>query len=158
MRVSILLLALALYQQSVQQHIQNDASSLQSLGALSLGNPERRLGQTAIYQRCQRLGIRFSNNALLNQIFDQALHGLDAMPLRLGRSPAKDRPGILQNQTLDFWGVTEEDRKALLAHKNGGITSHYSAAELGKLIDEANRISATDTRGPALTILRRMAG
>lgn len=55
-------------------------------------------------------------------------------------------------------GVTEEDRRALLGHKNGSITSHYSAAELGKLIDEANRISATDSRGPALTILRRMAG
>lgn len=55
-------------------------------------------------------------------------------------------------------GVTEEDRKALLGHKNGSITSHYSAAELGKLIDEANRISVTDSRGPTLTILRRMAG
>jgi hypothetical protein len=28
-------------------------------------------------------------------------------------------------------GVPEEDRKALLGHKNGGITSHYSIAELG---------------------------
>ncbi|MCC0297109.1 site-specific integrase, partial [Pseudomonas aeruginosa] len=55
-------------------------------------------------------------------------------------------------------GVTAEDRKALLGHKNGSITSHYSAAELGTLIDEANRISATDSRGPALTILRSMAG
>lgn len=55
-------------------------------------------------------------------------------------------------------GVTEEDRKVLLGHKNGSITSHYSAAELGKLIDEANKISATDSRGPALTILRRKAG
>jgi integrase len=55
-------------------------------------------------------------------------------------------------------GVTEEDRKALLGHKNGSITSHYSGAELGKLIDEANKISATDSRGPALTILRRKAG
>lgn len=55
-------------------------------------------------------------------------------------------------------GVTEEDRKALLGHKNGSITSHYSAAELGKLIDEANKISATDSRGPALTILRRKVG
>lgn len=55
-------------------------------------------------------------------------------------------------------GVTEEDRKVLLGHKNGSITSHYSAAELGKLIDEANKISTTDSRGPALTILRRKAG
>ncbi|MBD9412483.1 integrase [Stutzerimonas stutzeri] len=42
--------------------------------------------------------------------------------------------------------------------QKGSITSHYSAAELGKLIDEANKISATDSRGPALTILRRKAG
>lgn len=55
-------------------------------------------------------------------------------------------------------GVSEEDRKVLLGHKNGSIASHYSAAELGKLIDEANKISATDSRGPALTILRRKAG
>lgn len=55
-------------------------------------------------------------------------------------------------------GVTEEDRKALLGHRNGSVTSHYSAAELGKLIDEANKISASDSRGPALTILRRRTG
>lgn len=55
-------------------------------------------------------------------------------------------------------GVLEEDRKALLGHKNGSITSHYSTAELGALIESANKVSATDSRGPALTILRRKAG
>jgi integrase len=55
-------------------------------------------------------------------------------------------------------GVTEEDRKALLGHKNGSITSHYSTAELGHLIDAANKASSTDSRGPALTILRRKTG
>ncbi len=55
-------------------------------------------------------------------------------------------------------GITEEDRKALLGHKNGSITSHYSTAELGHLIDAANKVSATDSRGPALTILRRKTG
>nr|WP_286978250.1 tyrosine-type recombinase/integrase [Pseudomonas sp.] len=55
-------------------------------------------------------------------------------------------------------GVTEEDRKALLGHKNGSITSHYSGAELEYLIDAANKVSATDSRGPALTILRRKIG
>ncbi|AWM61947.1 integrase [Pseudomonas songnenensis] len=54
--------------------------------------------------------------------------------------------------------MTEEDRKVLLGHKNGSITSHYSAAELGKLIDGANKISATDSRALALTILRRKVG
>lgn len=52
-------------------------------------------------------------------------------------------------------GVTEEDRKALLGHKNGSITSHYSSAELDQLIAAANKVSATDNRAPALTILKR---
>lgn len=52
-------------------------------------------------------------------------------------------------------GVTEEDRKALLGHKNGSITSHYSGAELDQLIASANKVSMTDSRAPALTILRR---
>lgn len=52
-------------------------------------------------------------------------------------------------------GVTEEDRKALLGHKNGSITSHYSAAELDQLITAANKVSVTDSRAPALTILKR---
>jgi integrase len=52
-------------------------------------------------------------------------------------------------------GVTEEDRKALLGHKNESITSHYPAAELDQLIAAANKVSATDSRGPVLTILKR---
>jgi len=54
--------------------------------------------------------------------------------------------------------VTEEDRKALLGHKNGSITSHYSGAELGHLIEAANEVSVTDSRAPALTILMRRQG
>ena len=55
-------------------------------------------------------------------------------------------------------GVTQEDRKTLLGHKNGSITSHYSGAELGHLIEAANMVSATDSRGPVLTILKRKTG
>lgn len=54
--------------------------------------------------------------------------------------------------------VSEEDRKVLLGHKNGSITSHYSSVELGHLIEVANKVSATDSRGPALTVLRRRSG
>jgi hypothetical protein len=54
--------------------------------------------------------------------------------------------------------VTEEDRKVLLGHRTAASPAHYSVAELGKLIDGANKISATDSRGPALTILRRKVG
>jgi len=55
-------------------------------------------------------------------------------------------------------GVTEADRKSLLGHRNGSITSHYSGAELGKLIEAANMASTTDSRGPVLTILKRKIG
>lgn len=55
-------------------------------------------------------------------------------------------------------GVTEEDRKSLLGHKNGSVTSHYSGAELGQLIEAANKVSVTDSRGPVLTILKRRIG
>jgi integrase len=55
-------------------------------------------------------------------------------------------------------GVSLEDRRALLGHKNGSVTSHYSTAELGQLIEAANKVSITDSRGPALTVLRRKTG
>ena len=61
-------------------------------------------------------------------------------------------------RSLRAAGVTEEDRKALLGYKNGGITSHYSGAELGDLIEAANKVSATDSRGPVLTILKSRQG
>lgn len=54
--------------------------------------------------------------------------------------------------------VTKEDRQVLLGHTNGSVTSDYSAAELGHLIEVANKVAATDSRGPVLTILKRRAG
>ncbi len=53
--------------------------------------------------------------------------------------------------------VPEEDRRPLLGHTNGSITSHYSAAELAKLIEHANKVAKTDSRSPALTVLKRRA-
>ena len=54
--------------------------------------------------------------------------------------------------------VTKEDRQVLPGHTNGSVTSDYSAAELGHLIEVANKVAATDSRGPVLTILKRRAG
>lgn len=51
--------------------------------------------------------------------------------------------------------VPHEDRQVLLGHTNGSVTSHYSAAELGKLIEYADRVAATATHTPALTMLKR---
>ena len=52
-------------------------------------------------------------------------------------------------------GVSFEDRQDLLGHKSGRITTHYSAAELGNLIDAANRVCGAESRkSPALVMLR----
>jgi len=53
-------------------------------------------------------------------------------------------------------GVSLETRKVLLGHKNGDITSHYSAPELEELIRAANKVcSEKSGKTPALTLLKR---
>jgi len=54
-------------------------------------------------------------------------------------------------------GVSLETRKLLLGHKNGDITTHYSAAEIGELVVASNRISAA-TATPSITLLRASNG
>lgn len=49
--------------------------------------------------------------------------------------------------------VPFETRQVLLGHKNGSITTHYSAAEIGELIEAVNRIDASRST-PVLTTLR----
>jgi integrase len=51
-------------------------------------------------------------------------------------------------------GVSFEDRQDLLGHRSGRITTHYSAAELAKLIEAANRVCDRDERQPELVVLR----
>jgi hypothetical protein len=43
-------------------------------------------------------------------------------------------------------GVSFEDRQDLLGHRSARITTHYSAAELSKLIEAANRACEADRR------------
>ncbi len=53
-------------------------------------------------------------------------------------------------------GVPLETRKILLGHRNGDITSHYSAPELEELIEAANRVcEGKSGKTPALVVLRR---
>jgi integrase len=49
-------------------------------------------------------------------------------------------------------GVSFEDRQDLLGHKSGRMTTHYSAAEIGDLIDAANRV-VRSRKTPVLTTL-----
>lgn len=53
-------------------------------------------------------------------------------------------------------GVSVETRKVLLGHKNGDITTHYSAPELEELIQAAERVCEQKSgKTPALVVLRR---
>ncbi|HET7307282.1 MAG TPA: tyrosine-type recombinase/integrase, partial [Gammaproteobacteria bacterium] len=53
-------------------------------------------------------------------------------------------------------GVPLETRKVLLGHTNGDITTRYSAAEVGELIEAAERVCGDNSRKtPALTLIRK---
>ncbi|MEZ5446821.1 MAG: hypothetical protein R3F45_13735 [Gammaproteobacteria bacterium] len=48
-----------------------------------------------------------------------------------------------------------EDRLALLAHRSGHITTHYSATEFSTLLNAANRNREQDTSTPVMVALSR---
>jgi integrase len=51
-------------------------------------------------------------------------------------------------------GVSHETRQVLLGHKNGQITTHYSAVEIGELIDAVEKVSWSGSSAPTLTLIR----
>ncbi|MFM9847702.1 MAG: tyrosine-type recombinase/integrase [Hyphomicrobiaceae bacterium] len=55
-------------------------------------------------------------------------------------------------------GVSFEDRQDLLGHRSGRITTHYSAAELTRLIEAAETVVEADGKRPELVVLRGRAG
>jgi hypothetical protein len=55
-------------------------------------------------------------------------------------------------------GVSFEDRQDLLGHRSGRITTHYSAAELGSLLEAANRVCEGGVhKMPTLVMLKKRA-
>jgi len=53
-------------------------------------------------------------------------------------------------------GVSFEDRQDLLGHRSGRITTHYSAAELSRLIEAAESVCDRGEGKPELVVLRRL--
>ena len=51
-------------------------------------------------------------------------------------------------------GVSFEDRQDLLGHRSGRITTHYSAAELSRLIEAAEKVVNRDGSQPELVVMR----
>jgi integrase len=54
-------------------------------------------------------------------------------------------------------GVSFEDRQDLLGHRSGRMTSHYSAPELSRLIEAAERVCDRGDGLPELVVLRRLS-
>ena len=54
-------------------------------------------------------------------------------------------------------GVSFEDRQDLLGHRSGRITTHYSAAELSRLIEATNSVCDRGTERPELVVLTRLS-
>lgn len=54
-------------------------------------------------------------------------------------------------------GVSFEDRQDLLGHRSGRMTSHYSAPELSRLIEAAERVCDRGEGVPELVVLRRLS-
>ena len=51
-------------------------------------------------------------------------------------------------------GVPMETRKALLGHKSGDITTHYSAVEIAELLEAAERVCVRAINGHGLVLIR----
>jgi hypothetical protein len=55
-------------------------------------------------------------------------------------------------------GVSFEDRKLLLGHKAQHVTTHYSAPEIGALIEAAEKVCELESRSsPAISVVRTRA-
>ena len=90
-----------------------------------------------------------------------------AKMLNSGWKTARDKSGLPQVRVHDLKhtfgrrlraaGVSFEDRQDLLGHRSGRITTHYSAAELSKLIEAANSVCERGTGKPELVVLRRLS-
>jgi hypothetical protein len=66
------------------------------------------------------------------------------------------RPGISGEDILIYFFYELETRKALLGHKSGDITTHYSGPELEELLQASNRVCGSESRkSPALVVLRK---
>lgn len=61
-------------------------------------------------------------------------------------------------QRLRAAGVSNETRKTILGHRNGDITSHYSAAGIMQLLEEVNLLCTMSRKSPALTLVKLNAG
>jgi hypothetical protein len=73
-----------------------------------------------------------------------------------GRIDSRRMPKAFGRQ-LRAAGISFEDRQDLLGHRSGRMTTHYSAAELTRLIEAANTVCSRGDKRPELVVLRGLS-
>ncbi len=96
-------------------------------------------------------------------VFTYDCHPINRM-LTSGWLRARIRAGLPQVRVHDLKhtfgrrlraaGVSFEDRQDLLGHRSGRITTHYSAAELSRLLEAADRVCDNNQGQPELLVMR----
>ena len=130
------------------QHVKNGDDRLIVLNriALSVVNGQRGTHQTHVFAYHDKTTSRMLNGAWLRARRRAGLPDVRVHDLKhtFGRR-------------LRAAGVSFEDRQDLLGHRSGRITTHYSAAELSRLIDAANSVCDRGDGKPELVVLRRLS-
>lgn len=129
------------------QHVKNGDDRLVVLNriALSVVNAERGKHPTHLFSYRGKPTQRMLNGAWLRARAKVGLPQVRVHDLKhtFGRR-------------LRAAGVSFEDRQDLLGHRSGRITTHYSAAELSRLIEAADRVCDRGEGKPELVVLRQL--
>ena len=114
--------------------------------ALSVVNEQRGRHPTHVFTYRDKPIARMLNSAWMRARKDAELHQVRVHDLKhtFGRR-------------LRAAGVSFEDRQDLLGHRSGRITTHYSAAELSRLIEATNSVCDRGQGKPELVVLRRLS-
>ena len=96
------------------------------------------------------LGIRITPKGTKSFVYKYDIDGQDRW-LTFGQYPK-----LKLAEALKKYGEALETRKTLLGHANGDITTHYSAAELGELINACDTIVDRGiARSPTLMLVTK---
>jgi integrase len=116
-----------------------------------------------VHNRVARSAIEAQRGVDREHVFAFRGHPITRMMTR-GWKLARARVGLGQvrihdlkhtfGRRLGAAGVSFEDRQDLLVHRSGRITTHYSAAELARLIEAAERVCENKQGRPELVVLR----
>jgi integrase len=116
-----------------------------------------------VLNRVARSVIEARRGTNPTHVFTYEGHPITRMMTR-GWKQARIRAGLKQVRVHDLKhtfgrrlraaGVSFEDRQDLLGHRSGRITTHYSAAELSRLIEAAERVCKNKEGLPELVMLR----